>query len=247
MPKREVWLSTSNAFTWEDPLKKGPTQREGGQVVTGGAQHWIVTVGEFKYQAGNVGGMNRADITAANPSRAGSSKIGMTDRTDAQIAAFIEVWNTELGGSMRYDLLGNSCQTFGTWLVRWLCEGDGKLPNQGGVTQFMDGNNYVLSAGVGEVACASADGAKAALSGPAVGYQGGKDKGAWVQAEVFKADAGFDTPLGHVGANICPNANTGVGMRNGNAEAAVLGWGGKVGKDGVGVRSPLGGVDCSIM
>lgn len=228
-------------------MKKGPCQRGGGQLVTGVAQHWIVTVGDFMYQAGNVDGMNSADVTPANPSKMGSRKVGKTKRIDKEIVAFIACWNQELGGSMQYDLIGNSCQTFATWIVRWLCEGDGKLPNQGGFCQFQDKKNFIATAGMGEVACASADGAKMALSGPAVGVQGIRDKGAFVQAEMFKADAGFDTPLGHVGANICPNVNTGAGIRDGNMEATVMGFGGKVGKDGVGVRSPLGGADCSVM
>ena len=45
-----------------------------------------------------------------------------------------------------------------------------------------------------------------------------------------------------------PNVNTGLGVRNGNAELRVLGFGGKIGADGLEINTPLGGANaCSMM
>lgn len=239
--ERSVWLETSNAFVGTDG------QREGGHVVTGGAQHWILTVGDYMYQAGNVNGMNIAMGSRASGKRAGKTEVGKTKKMDQEIALYIAWWNKEGGGALKYDLLGNSCQTFGMHFGSWLTDGQGKLPNQGGASVSTYAGGFSATAGMGEVACASAGGAKMAVSGPAAGVQGIKGHGAFIQAEMFKAEAGTDTPLGHVGVQYGPNINTGIGMRNGNAEASILGFGGKVGKDGVGVRTPLAGADCSIM
>ena len=43
-----------------------------------------------------------------------------------------------------------------------------------------------------------------------------------------------------VGAHV--DVNTGLGFRNGNAEAHLLGFGRRVGTDGVEVNTPLGGI-----
>lgn len=45
-----------------------------------------------------------------------------------------------------------------------------------------------------------------------------------------------------VAAHVDLNVNTGVGFRGGNAEAHLLGFGGKIGSDGLEVDTPLGGV-----
>lgn len=254
MSQREVWLETSNAFVGTDGKIGnqviGPSQREGGQLLTAGAQHWIIIVGDKMYQAGNVEGFNRACGSPAaewRPSQAGRTKVGDTKKTDEDIEMYIGLWNEHGGGHYPYHLLANSCQTFATHFVRYVCEGQGKLPTAGGWSMTKDSKNFKADVGLGEVACASAGGAKMAVSGPSAGVQGIKGAGAFFTAEMFKAEAGMDTPLGRVGAHWGPNANTGAGIRNGNAEATVLGFGGKVGKDGVGVRSPLGGADCSLM
>ena len=67
----------------------------------------------------------------------------------------------------------------------------------------------------------------------------------FVDATVADAQASVGNWIGgHVGLN----ANTGVGARNGNLEAHVLGFGGKIGADGVEINTPIGGVNaCSVM
>ena len=59
----------------------------------------------------------------------------------------------------------------------------------------------------------------------------------------------FELSAGNVvGVHVDCNVNTGIGVRNGNAEAHLLGFGGKVGADGVEINTPLGGANaCNVM
>ena len=51
-----------------------------------------------------------------------------------------------------------------------------------------------------------------------------------------------------VGIHVDPNLNTGIGIRNGNVEAHLMGFGGKVGEDGLEINTPLGGANaCNVM
>ena len=50
------------------------------------------------------------------------------------------------------------------------------------------------------------------------------------------------------GIHLEPNVNTGIGARNGNVEAHLLGFGAKVGADGLEINTPIGGVNaCDLM
>lgn len=248
---RAVFVETSNAFFGTEgrlgSFHSGGEQREGGHLVTAGAQHWIVTVGDYMYQAGDTDGMNVAECDDKSSCMAGCTKAGLTTKTDEEIELFLEGWNADGGGCRAYNLITNSCQTFAVHLVHFLCEGQGRLPNAGGVQFSVDQHHVIASAGMGEVACASFGGAKAAISAPAVGFQGIKGRGAFIQAEVGKAELGADTALGHVGVSWGLNANTGAGVRDGNVEASLVGFGMKAGRDGVGVMTPIAGADCCIM
>ena len=51
-----------------------------------------------------------------------------------------------------------------------------------------------------------------------------------------------------VGIHVDPNLNTGIGIRNGNVEAHLMGFGGKVGEDGLEINTPIGGANaCNVM
>ena len=67
--------------------------------------------------------------------------------------------------------------------------------------------------------------------------------GAWANASVARAEAS----VGPVGAHVDLNANTGAGFRGGNLDVHVLGFGGKVGADGLTVDTPVGGAKCIVM
>ena len=73
----------------------------------------------------------------------------------------------------------------------------------------------------------------------------GPGLGLFLDTNVAEIKLSFGNIIGgHVGLN----ANTGVGARNGNLEAHFLGFGGKIGADGVEINTPLGGAHaCSIM
>jgi len=248
---RTVWLETSNVLIGRDGhfagFCSGGEQRDGGHLVTAGAQHWIVTVGDWMYQAGDTDGMNVADRDDASASQAGRRKVGVTEKTDDEIWDFVCDWNDEEGGSRPYNLLTNSCQTFAVHLARFLCNGEGRLPTAGGAQLAAGEDHFVAAVGVGEVVSASFDGMKAALSAPSLAVQGIKGKGAFIKAEFGKAEVAAETSLGRVGLHWGLNANTGAGVRDGNAEASWLGFGVKAGKDGIGVQTPLFGADCCIM
>jgi len=217
-------------------------------VFTAVAQHWIVQVGGHNYQAGRCDDdLNPAEPTPAPRSLAGCSKAGETSKTDEEIQAFIKWWNKHGGGTRKYNLVTNSCQTFAVHFVHFLCGGNGKIPQPAGVQFAANKEHFVASAGFGEVAAVSYDGAKVALSAPNASVHAISGQGGFVQAEAFKAEAGTDTALGRVGVHISPNLNTGGGVRNGNLEATVFGTGARLGRDGVGIRTPIGGADCSVM
>ena len=75
-----------------------------------------------------------------------------------------------------------------------------------------------------------------AIAGPGL-YAG-------VNASLVRAEA----KLGNVvGGSFDVNARTGAGVRNGNVEAHVLGFGGKVGTDGVEINTPLGGLSVPVL
>ena len=71
--------------------------------------------------------------------------------------------------------------------------------------------------------------------------------GLGVFVDTTVADVSFSAG-NFAGFHVGLNANTGIGARNGNMEAHFLGFGGKIGADGVEVNTPVGGVNlCSIM
>lgn len=213
-------------------------------------QHWIVRVGDYLYQAGDSDGYNKAFRMPRSSDVAplgGYTRAGETARSDEEIAAFVGRWNTKDKGQEEYGLLTNSCQTFAFHLVHFLCDGEGKLPTAGGLQVQVEDRHFVATAGLGEIASLGGAGAKVALTGTNVGIQGIAGQGFFMKAELYHLEAGVDTPLGRVGVHQGINLNTGAGLRDGNAEATVLGLGWRVGKDGVGLRTPGGGVDCGIM
>lgn len=237
---RKVYVETSNVLA-----NDAASQQAGGQFHTFAAQHWMVVVKPGKrYQAANNGTINGAWCTDnVHDTGFGRRKSGLTSKTDTEIAAWIERWNSN---GKPYCLLTNSCQTFATDLVHYLCAGAGRLPHSAGVQYHADSNCLNAAAGIGEVFCTSKGSAKAAISGPNVGVLS-TNQGLFTQAEIAHVGVAADTRVGRLSAYWSPNLNTGVGIRDGNAEVTVLGWGAKVGKDGIEVRSSLAGASCNLM
>lgn len=234
---RKVYVETSRAWSEQ--------QRKGGQAVTFGAQHWIVTVAPGKmYQSGSdVNGKNMADIQQFRNSGVGHTEAGLTSKTDAEIDAWVKKWNSD---ATDYNLITNSCQTFACALVHYLCNGAGKLPASGGVQYQNNSAGFNAKISLGEVASLAAGPGKAAVSAFNVGVQA-TNTCAFVKGELFKAELGADTRVGRFSFHVSPNSNTGAGIRDGNLEATLFGFGAKVGRDGIGVHTSLAGANCSIM
>ena len=65
--------------------------------------------------------------------------------------------------------------------------------------------------------------------------------GLFFDASVARVEASFGNI---VGLHVDYNLNTGIGARNGNIEAHLLGLGARAGADGLDVNTPIGGVNC---
>ena len=74
-----------------------------------------------------------------------------------------------------------------------------------------------------------------ALAGPGLG--------AFADVSLARVEAS----AGPVGVHLDLNVNTGIGARNGNVEAHVMGWGVKVGVDGFELDTPIFGAKCTLM
>ena len=71
----------------------------------------------------------------------------------------------------------------------------------------------------------------------------GNGVGAWANASLIRGEVS----AGPVGVHADLNVNTGLGVRGGNLDVHLLGFGTKVGADGVTIDTPLGGAKCAIM
>ena len=67
--------------------------------------------------------------------------------------------------------------------------------------------------------------------------------GAWANASLVRSELS----AGPVGVHADLNVNTGAGVRGGNLDVHLLGFGGKVGADGVTIDTPVGGAKCVVM
>ena len=83
------------------------------------------------------------------------------------------------------------------------------------------------------------------MSAEAEAINGKHGFGAWANASAAR----LESNVGPVGAHVDLNVNTGVGVRGGNLDVHALGFGGRVGADGVSIDTPIGGVSttCNVM
>jgi hypothetical protein len=208
--------------------------------------HWAVKVGNTWYE-----------IHGFAASSAGDELVGETGATDTQINVWVGEWRSRnSGNSVSLD----NCQTFAYALIAWLTNGNfsiphrfnvayGDMPARRGFQRFArveDGNliaryttcEYRKSAGALSMSLRSIHAQTQAVAGP-------EGVGAWTDISGGKLEAAYGN---WIGGHIEPNLNTGAGVRNGNLDVHLLGFGAKVGFDGIEVDSPLGGVNaCSMM
>jgi hypothetical protein len=247
----------------------GRTIKLGRKAAVLPALHWAVKVGPIWYEIvgkgadnGEKGGPNevRRNYGEAAESGAGSlggEIVGQTTKSDSDIDSFIDEW---LSRNARYEFLLDNCQKFAYDFILFLTDGSNfRLPHR---------FDAVLSA---KDLSTTADGFPIAEDGIAIarigmgetrasaGYSNSMHRGPSFEASAV-AGAGLGawagaSPLGRanvnlgpvLGAHLEPNLNTGLGVRDGNLDVHLLGFGARVGADGREVNTPMGGVnDCVI-
>ena len=235
------------------------------------ANHWAVAVGkdeswtwyEIELPDGGLGslGGKRTKIVNNTGRKASSGAgyfggeiVGKTWKNDAQIQNFIDGYERKYPD---YHLLTTNCQQFAIQLIRFLT-GDlyrlKHLPDAAENIRSILGHTIALAhngQAFASVHAAKIDGTVGPLSGEITFLSAdaeaiaGPGLGAWANAELVKVEADLGPVVGgHVGLN----AKTGAGVRGGNLDIHLLGFGGKIGADGVAVDTPVAGVRaCSIL
>ena len=227
------------------------------------AYHWAVQVGDTWYEIEggktnqNSVETNEGDAAASSAGSLGGELVGETDATDEEINDWIEKW---LDRNPDYETLSVNCQKFAYEFMAWLTDGnficshrfnaaDSKYGDvKKGIRSFArkEDGNAIARLSTTEARASLAYGSASARS---IHFQAqavaGPGLGAWVDASGFKLEASFGNALG---AHFEPNVNTGAGIRNGNLDVHLAGFGGKIGADGIELDTPLGGVNaCSVM
>ncbi len=242
----------------------------GRKILGPAADHWAVQVGYKWYEvagkSSGSGGKNKTmgintnygDEADSGAGAFGGEIVGVTKKSDKEIDDWIEQWVSYYD---TYDLITENCQKFAYELINWLTNGFFKLDHpttsygdptksgsfvRPGAFAVSHEGNAIASAGLAQGRLRAGPtqwGAEIGqFSAQAVA---GPGFGAFADAKIAEASLDVGKVAGvHVGLN----ASTGAGVRNGNAEAHLLGFGGKVGTDGLQIDTPLGGVKaCSIM
>ena len=231
----------------------------------GVGHHWAVKVEsssssgcwyEILGKSGNSGNTDQNEIgrsysRAANSGAGtwGGSTVGKTTKSDEEIDDFISKW---LSQNPEYGVYEANCQKFAIEFIAWLTDDNYNIKtafDAGKVRNISNSLTHAVDRNGTAYACASLGEERHAI-GPlsAVGRlptaQAGVSNGteglyAFAEASAIRIESNYGNV---VGAHVDVNVNTGLGIRNGNAEAHLLGFGGRVGTDGVEVNTPLGGV-----
>lgn len=232
------------------------------------AYHWSLQVGERWFEIApmketkeaNKINSNRGSM--ANGTRSiltvEASVVGETTKTDNEI----ERWNQEwLEEHPEYELLTDNCQAYVMDLMVWLTDNNYRLlynTDTADVDQpeeFWTNDGFEIETD-GTAITSYTAGQSHGCAGPlnakvTVGKlttetvsTGASQFGAFVDATAAEVEANFGNAIG-VSAGL--KVDTGIGMRGGNAEAHVLGFGGKIGQDGLEVNTPLLGLRCCVI
>lgn len=231
------------------------------------ATHWAVKVGETWYEihgaSKNATGLPNAIRMSTGEASAGFAVtwtgdiVGTTRKSDEAINNFIWGEGGWIARNPWYNFTTTNCQKFATDFAFWLTSGRCLLPP-------MEAGVGVLSRGPSAFAAKFAGAGKAVVmtahlertnklarfsaDGPMATAQAGLRRhgfGAFGEVSLAHAEASL-------GGGVCSvlldvNVNTGIGWRNGNAELTVLGFGARVGQNGVRLNTPVLGVSCSVM
>ena len=235
------------------------------------ATHWAVAVGRkktwtwYEIELPDGGKGSKGTEVVKNTGRTsksgagyfGGEIVGKTTKTDAQIEDFIAGYQRS---NPDYDLWSTNCQQFAVQLIRDLTEEIYRLKHLPDAAEngrsvlgkritvahngqsFASGHVAKIDVTAGPL---SVEGTFLSAEYEAISAISGHGFGAWADTELVKLEADLG-PL--AGAHVGLNANTGAGVRGGNLDVHLLGFGGKIGADGVAIDTPIGGVHaCSIM
>ena len=233
------------------------------------AYHWAIQVGEKWYEIapmtetkdGNKINTNYGEVAASTAGILGGSIVGETEKTDQEIDKWNKDWLAEYP---EYDLITDNCQKYVVELMVWLTDNkyyldcnldaanldqtvtgekfwtnDGFAVEEDGIAiaSYTVGQSHV-SAGPFNAKTTVGQFTAEAVAGPGIGV--------FADTTFIECEANVGNLIGvHVGLN----ADTGIGIKGGNAEAHVLGFGGQVGADGLEVNTPVIGahICCTIM
>ena len=177
----------------------------------------------------------------------GGSTVGKTTKSDEEIDDFISRW---LKQNPTYGVLAANCQKFATEFIAWLTDDNYNISvsyDAGFLSELNNRTHAVAHEGTAYATASCGErravGGLVTVAARAPTVMAGVSDGseglyAVAEASAFRAEANF----GVVGVHADLNVNTGAGVRNGNVEAHLLGFGGRVGTDGVEVNTPLVGV-----
>ena len=234
------------------------------------ALHWAVKVGEIWYEiegkgVDGGGSQNRVSCHTGSSALSGAGRfggeiVGETLKNDEAIHEFIIEW---LVKNPRYEVFGGNCQAFAYSLIVFLTDGVNiRLPHRFdaaslssrfkfnlAVCSIRQEGMFLTRMGTGE-------------SRRSVGHCHGLYRGPWAELNTVSRGGwgGWGAwvgavPLGRaelnmgplVGVHAEPNLNTGCGVRDGNLDLHLAGFGLRVGADGLECNSPIGGFSlCTI-
>ena len=233
------------------------------------ANHWAVQIGESWYEITQKDKEKRENnVNVSDGRRAkscagfcGGEVVGLSTVTDEGIKEWKNVW---LEVNPKYNIFTDNCQKFAYELMDWAT--NGKFICEHRVNSANVKLAYFPDELFGPKAFVAKKGGNIVAH-----WKYGKDilKSWWCFSTRYKighftAQAVAGPGLGLfldatlvdvgaysgnlVGAHVGLNLNTGLGIRNGNFEAQLLGCGGKIGTDGIEVNTPLFGMNaCSLM
>ena len=233
------------------------------------AHHWAIQVGDKWYEIIQKNWETRRNAVnicigyaaISTAGKFGGELVGKSTKTDKMIITWLNMW---LALNPFYNLLSDNCQKFSYEFMVWLTDHNYLCDHRVDAGNI---NTFVLRNGlISRSAIAASKGGNFIYhinSGEnnmtTVGPFNKKTKGANLTAQAVAGPGlGVFLDVGHsdtsvsignlIGLHIGLNANTGIGARNGNLEAHLAGFGGKVGADGIEINTPAGGVNiCSLM
>ncbi|KAL5268586.1 hypothetical protein ACHWQZ_G002437 [Mnemiopsis leidyi] len=232
------------------------------------AHHWAIQVGDLWYEIGRKNKVTRINAVEVSPGyaaksgagRFGGEVVGTTTKSNGMINNWVGIW---LALNPHYHLLRGNCQKFSYELMIWLTDHNylcnhrvdaGNIctlrdnysqsskviaaSKQGNsILHFNSGENNITTRGPFNIRNRGANLTFQAVAGPGLGL--------FIDASSSNASRSAGNLVGvHYGLSI----DTGIGARNGNLEAHLAGFGGKIGADGIELNTPVGGINaCCLM